>query len=184
MRKGDKMAQSKFLTNDATLHVQANGDVFINRRRLLSGAGVFAGLFLVLFGIATLINFFSSFNLYGLLYTIGLWVSGYNVVRFAWQGFRQPNIRIEKSAQRVSLRPTLMGGEARHWSFSQFAGVAIWHSNKIRVGETTEDVYQAGLVLSDGQPMALVEIPAKKCDKVAEILVAATGMEIVQIRQQ
>lgn len=177
------MAQSKFLTNNATLHIQANGDVFIKRRRLLSGAGIFAGLFLALLGLAILINIFSSFNVGGLLFAAILLFSSYGVLRSAWRGFRQPNILIEKSAQRVSLQPTLMGGEARNWSFSQFAGVAIWRSGQIRVGGATEDVYQAGLVLSEGQPMSLVEIPAKKRDKTAEILAAATGLGIIQIRQ-
>jgi hypothetical protein len=181
--KGDKMAQSKFLTNNATLHIQKNGDVFIKRRRLLSGAGIFAGLFLALFGLLILINSLSPFSIGELLFAVILMASSYPVLRAAWRGLRQPNILIEKSAQRVSLQPTLLGGEARNWSFSQFAGVAVWRSGQIRVGGATQDVYQAGLVLSEGQPLSLVEIPAKKRDKAAEILAAATGLEIIQFRQ-
>jgi hypothetical protein len=61
--------------------------------------------------------------------------------------------------------------------------MAVWRSGQIRVGDATQDVYQAGLVLSEGQPLSLVEIPAKKCEKAAEILAAATGLEIIQSRQ-
>ncbi|MEW5956555.1 MAG: hypothetical protein AB1801_02445 [Chloroflexota bacterium] len=179
------MAQSKFLTNNATLHIQANGDVLIKRRRLLSGAGILAGLLLALFGLGLLISIFSSFSVGRLLIAAALLLSSYPVLRSAWQGLQQPNILIEKSAQRVSQQPALLGGgEARHWSCSQFAGVAVWRSGQIRVGRTTEDVYQAGLVLSEGQLLPLVEIPAKKRAKTAEILAAATGLGIVQIKQQ
>ena len=57
------MAQSKFLTNNATLHIKANGDVFIKRRRFLYGAGLFAGLLMVLGGLGLLVNAFSPFAL-------------------------------------------------------------------------------------------------------------------------
>ena len=178
------MAQSKYLTNNATLQIKANGDVFIKRRRMLGGAGLLAGLLLALLGLAILKSLFSSFNIGNLLFAVVLLFSSYAVIRSAWRGFRQPNILIEKSAQRISLQPTLMGGEAREWSFSQFSGVAVWRSGQIQIGDAKQDVFQAGLITSGGQPMSLVEIPAKKCDKVVEILTEATGLGTIQVGQK
>ena len=89
------MAQAKFLTNNATLHIQKNGDVLIKRRRLLSAAGIFAGLFLALFGFLILINSFSPFSIGSLVFGAIMLFSSYPVLRAAWRGLRQPTILIE-----------------------------------------------------------------------------------------
>ena len=182
------MAQSKFLTNNATLFIKANGDVLIKRRRLLSGAGIVAGLLMALGGLGILVNAFSPFSLFSLLLGVILPISGYFVLRAAWRGLREPNILIEKSAQHVSLKPMWGSEGARHWYFSELAGVAIWHSGHFVIGSdagdvSQVDVYEAGVVLSGGQPISLVEIPDKKRDRVAEILTEATGLGIIELKQ-
>ena len=166
----------------------ANGDVHIKRRRLLSGAGIFAGLLMALGGLGFLVNAFSPFSLVGLLFGVFLPIGSYFVLRAAWRGFREPNIVIEKSAQRISLKPMWGSEGERHWYFSELAGVAIWHSGHFVVASDSADVsqvdvYEAGVVSSGGQPISLVEIPDKKRDRVAEILTEATGLEIIQLEQ-
>jgi hypothetical protein len=186
------MSQAKFLTNNATMHIRANGDVLIKRRTLLYGAGLFAGLLLALGGLGILITGLTDFDLAGLLFGALIALGSYFVVRAAWRGLREPEILIEKSARRIRLKPGLLGGEVRHWSFAEMSGVAIWHSGQkpvglklieLFIGNSPDDVYQAGVVLSGGQPIALLEIPAKSQDRVAGILTEVTGLGIIQIEQ-
>ena len=184
------MTQAKFLTNNATMHIRANGDVLIKRRRFLYGAGLIAGGFLALGGLGFLIIGLFDFDLAGLLFGAPMVLGSYFVLRAAWRGLREPEILIEKSARRITLKPGLLRGGVQRWSFTDLIGVAIWHSGRKPVGlklvelftETSlEEVYQAGVVVSGGQPLALVEIPAKSQESVAEILTQATGLGIIQI---
>ena len=175
---------AKLLTNNASIQIKKNGDVFIKRRRMLGVAGIIAGLLLAIAGFFILINIFSSFSFGNLLFAVVLMISSYFVLQSAWRSLKEPNMLIENIAKRVSQKSTILGGKAHEWEISEFSGVAVWRSGQIRVGRTTEGVYQAGLILSDGQPMALVEIPAKKCDKAIEILATATGLGIIQVGQK
>jgi hypothetical protein len=139
--------------------------------------GSLFGILLILIGVS------APFSIGRLLSGCVLLFSSYTVLRSAWKGIRQPNILIEKSTQSIGLKPTLVGGEKRSWSFSQFTGVAVWRSSQIRVGLAAEDVYQAGLVSSEGQPVPLVEVSATKRERTAESLASATGLGIMQIGQ-
>jgi len=175
------MAQSKLRTNYSTLHIRTNGDVVIRPRRLLSVAGIIAGLLLAFGGIFLLIDMFSSFNIGDLLWGVGLLFFSYQVLRLALRSLQNPTMLIEKATRRIIVNPSKFerGARAFDMELSKFSGVAVRLSGNLGGGKKG-NIYQVGLLFPDGSLMPLVEVPAKKIERAAEILSEATNLGIIQ----
>lgn len=177
------MSAKRVTATNATFQVRPNGDVVIERRVLRSIVGVILGLlFSVLgiwMGIASLSAKGDSFFV-----VCGLFVFGLALLIYSGQELRAPNIWIEKSSRRVTLRSRWpLKAAAQSWPLDAFAGVAYHVMGHITTRYRKTNVYGVSLVFSDGKSLPLAEIAPKQREQVVEILTATTGLpELVSQR--
>jgi hypothetical protein len=103
---------------------------------------------------------------------------------YSGQELRAPNILIEKSSRRVTLRSRWpFSATAQSWPLDAFAGVAYHVMSQIKTRHSTTNVYGTSLVFSDGKPLPLTEIAPKQREQVMGILTAVTGLPELSNRQ-
>ena len=174
------MAQNKLVTNNATMIIQPNGDLLIKPRRLRNIVGLALVLPLAVGSIFFLISAFSEVSLDSLLWAVALGGLGYFLARSSWRNVRKSDLMIEKTTQRVS-RPG--GRDPQSWPFSAFIGVASVVSFSFgrqgRQGNERSQIFQIGLVFSDGNLLSLVETGYKRRDKAVTMIAETTGLDIL-----
>jgi hypothetical protein len=170
------MSAKRVTTTNMTFQVQPNGDVAIRRRVLRSILGAILGLLFIVLGIWIGISSLSGKG--DSFYVVcGLFVFGVFLLIYSGQELRAPNILIEKSSRRVTLRSRWpFNATAQSWPLDAFAGVAYHVMSQIKTRHSTTNVYGISLVFSDGKPLPLAEIAPKQREQVVEMLTAATSL--------
>lgn len=183
------MATNKITTSNVTFYPQPNGDLLIRRRHFRNLVGVVLALPFIAAAVFVVYRFFVSL-LFGQLRSedlgealvwlascSGVGLAGGALLLYSARELRSPDLLIEKSLRRVTLRPRLvLGAPTQIQSLEAFTHVA--HRIVSRVDERGADyaVHRVDLIRADGSVMPIAEVAKKQHGPVMDMLAAATGL--------
>ena len=177
------MTKNKITTSNMTFRPQPNGDLLIRRRHLRNLVGMVLSLPFIAVGAFVLFRFIITLfsgrfvleelgeTLTWLLCSSGFGLFGIALWMYSLKQLRSPDILIEKTLRRVTLRPRLpFGAPAPSYPFDAFASVVHF------VVPNRFESHRVGLMFADGNVMPIAEITKRQRDQTMEMLTTATGL--------